>query len=427
MNDATLITLVTLATVTLFMLGMPIFLVIAVWVIGASLVVDFTLANLGVTLFEGLNSFALLALPLFILAGDLMKEAGIAKRLADFAFSIVGWMRGGMALTSVGACGLFAAISGSNSATTAAIGSIMYPELRAHKYDERFAAATIASGGVVGIIIPPSIVFIIYGVLTNLPVGDLFVAGLLPGIVLVLAIQIVAYTMSILNGWGTVLAFQPKKIAIEGLRAYLGIIAIVIVLFGIYSGIFSPTEAAGITVGFTLIAGLLVSRALSVRSLPKVLIRSSQLTAMLAPMVAISVVMQQIFAILGVPAFIESVFASVGGGYYGVLLLCMVIILISGMILESIPNTIIFAPILAPIAIAAGVDPIHFAVIFLVGTAIGFVTPPYGLNLFVASGVTGIPYIRLLKFVLPYLFGLLAAWLIIVLFPFLSEVLKVQR
>ncbi|MGD9868486.1 MAG: TRAP transporter large permease [Hyphomicrobiales bacterium] len=427
MDTSILITLVSLLAVGLFLFGVPIFLVIAVWVIGASLVVDFTLANLGVTLFEGLSSFALLALPLFILAGDLMKEAGIAKRLADFAFSMVGWMRGGMALTSVGACGLFAAISGSNSATTAAIGSIMHPELKAHRYDERFAAATIASGGVVGIIIPPSIVFIVYGVLTSLPVGDLFVAGLLPGILLVAAMQIVAYVMSVRHGWGDVRPFRISGILRAGVQAYLGIIAIVVVLFGIYSGIFSPTEAAGMTVGFTVLAGLLVSRTLTLRSIPKVLVRSSQLTAMLAPMVAISVVMQQIFAILGVPAFIESIFTAVGGGYYGVLLLCMVIILVSGMVLESIPNTIIFAPILAPIAGAVGVDPIHFAVIFLVGTAIGFVTPPYGLNLYVASGVTGIPYVRLLKYIVPYLAGLMIAWFLIILFPQISEVLKVRH
>ncbi|WNJ99589.1 TRAP transporter large permease [Thalassospiraceae bacterium LMO-JJ14] len=426
MDQSTLISLVSLLTFVFFMLGVPIFLVISTWVIGVSLVIDFTLANFGVTLFEGLSSFALLALPLFILAGDLMKETGIAKRLADFAFSVVGWIRGGMALTSIGACGLFAAVSGSNSATTAAIGSIMNPELLKQGYDGRFAAATIASGGVVGIIIPPSIVFIVYGVLLKLPVGDLFVAGLLPGVILVIAMQLTAYLISRVNGWGEIVEFRASNIARAGARAYLGLLAIVIVLFGIYSGIFSPTEAAGITVGFTVLAGMVVTRSMKFRDLPKVLVRSSQLTAMLAPMVAISVVMQQIFAVLGVQEFVNDIFAAVGGGYYGVLALCMVMILVSGMIIESIPNTIIFAPILAPIAASAGVDPIHFAVIFMVGTAIGFITPPYGLNLYVASGVTGIPYLKLVKFVVPYLLALISAWLIIVLVPWFSEVLRVR-
>lgn len=426
MDQSTLIALVSFGAFALFLLGVPIFLVISMWVIGASLVIDFTLANIGFTLFEGLSSFALLALPLFILAGDLMKQSGIAQRLSDFAFSIVGWLRGGMALTTVGSCGLFAAVSGSNSATTAAIGSIMYPELTKQGYDKRFAAATIAAGGVVGIIIPPSIVFIIYGVLMNLPVGDLFLAGLVPGIILVIAMQTTAFVVSWLNGWGDLIGFKPFYVVKSAARAYLGIMAIAIVLYGIYSGVFSPTEAAGITVGFTVLAGLFVARSIRFRDIPDVLIRSSKLTAMLAPMVAISVVMQQIFAVLGVQAFVNDVFATLGGGYYGVLLLCMAIILVSGMILESIPNTIIFAPILAPIAVAAGVDPIHFAVIFLVGTAIGFITPPYGLNLYVASGVTGIPYLRLVQFVMRYLIALIAAWLIIAVWPALTEVIRVQ-
>jgi len=238
--------------------------------------------------------------------------------------------------------------------------------------------------------------------------------------------QTTAFVVSWRNGWGDLIGFKPFFVVKSAARAYLGIMAIAIVLYGIYSGVFSPTEAAGITVGFTVLSGLFVARSIRFRDIPDVLIRSSKLTAMLAPMVAISVVMQQIFAVLGVQAFVNDVFATLGGGYYGVLLLCMAIILVSGMILESIPNTIIFAPILAPIAVAAGVDPIHFAVIFLVGTAIGFITPPYGLNLYVASGVTGIPYLRLVQFVMRYLIALIAAWLIIAMWPALSEVIRIQ-
>jgi C4-dicarboxylate transporter, DctM subunit len=425
MDQSTLIILVTSFTVAQFLLGVPIFLVISTWVLGTSLAIDFTLANFGSTLFEGLSSFALLALPLFILAGDLMKETGIAKRLADFAFSIVGWLRGGMALSTIGACGLFSAVSGSNSATTAAIGSIMYPELKKQGYDSNFSAATIASGGIVGIIIPPSIVFIVYGVLLNLPVGDLFLAGLLPGALLIVAMQVTAYVVSRRNGWGTLVSFQVGNVVKSAFKAYLGLLAIVIVLFGIYSGIFSPTEAAGITVGFTVVAGLFVARSIRFSDLPKILVRASQLTAMLAPMVAVSIVLQQMFGILGVPQFVTEILG-IFDSYYAILFACMAIVLLAGTILESIPNTIIFAPILAPIAVMAGVDPIHFAVIFLVGDAIGFITPPYGLNLYVASGLTGIPYLRLLRSVLPYLLSVILAWVIIAIFPWLTEVIRVQ-
>jgi C4-dicarboxylate transporter DctM subunit len=394
-------------------------LVIAVWIIGISLILDFTLANFSVTLFEGLSSYALLSLPLFILAGDVMRESGVAKRLADFAFSLLSWLRGGMALTSIGACGLFAAISGSNSATTAAVGAIMYPEMKRQGFDEGFSAATIAAGGVVGIIIPPSIVFIVYGVLLGLPVGDLFIAGLLPGIVLIATMQITAYFLSRRNGWGTVFKLDLRQAGRAAIRAYLGIATIGIVLFGIYSGIFSPTEAAAITVGFALLTGL-ASKAFSFKRIPTVFVRSAQVTAMLAPVVAVSIVLQQMFAILGVQSFITSLFDTVTSGYYGVIFLCMAIILLSGMILESIPNTIVFAPILAPIAHGVGVEPIHFAVIFLVGTSIGFITPPYGLNIYVASGVTGISYLRIVKSLLPYILMLLISWVLIVFNPQLS-------
>ncbi len=188
--DGLWISLISIGVSLLFVIGVPIFLVIGFWVIGVSLVIDFTLANIGVTLYEGLNFFGLLALPLFILTGDLINNAGIARRLSEFAYSVLGWLRGGLAMASLGACGLFAAISGSNSATTATIGSIMYPEMRDNGYDKNFAAATAAAGGTVGIIIPPSIIFIVYGFLLNLSISDLFIGGLLPGLIMVIAMQI---------------------------------------------------------------------------------------------------------------------------------------------------------------------------------------------------------------------------------------------
>jgi C4-dicarboxylate transporter DctM subunit len=187
--DGFLIVLVTIGVTILFVLGVPIFLVIGFWVVGVSVIIDFTLANVGVTLYEGLNFFGLLALPLFILTGDLINAAGIAKRLSDFAYSVLGWLHGGLAMASLGACGLFAAISGSNSATTATIGSIMYPEMTKGGYDKHFAAATVAAGGTVGIIIPPSIIFIVYGFLMNLSISDLFIGGLIPGVLMVVAMQ----------------------------------------------------------------------------------------------------------------------------------------------------------------------------------------------------------------------------------------------
>ena len=423
MDQGLLIALVSVAVAGLFIIGVPIFLVIGFWVVGVSLIIDFTLANIGFTLFEGLSFFGLLSLPLFILTGDLIAAAGIARKLADFAHACLSWMRGGLGLATIGSCGLFAAISGSNSATTATIGGIMQPVLEKDGYDGRFAAATAAAGGCVGIIIPPSIIFIVYGFLMNLSISDLFVAGILPGILMVIGMQSVCWFLAKRRGWGTVEALDPKRVLRTARRAYLGFFAIFIVIYGIYSGIFSPTEAAAITVGFCLIAGLLLTREIKFSQIPDILLRSGQLTGMLAPMIAISVVMQQIFGLLGAADAVAGFIGLFGDSEVVVLLVCMVIVMAAGCILESLPVTVIFAPILAPIAMAHGVDPVHFSVIFLVGAAIGFITPPFGLNLFVASGTTGIPYSKIVPFALLYLSGLLVAWMLIAFVPWFSLVL----
>lgn len=419
MTDGTLITLASLFVTVLFVIGVPIFLVIGLWVVACSLVIDFTLANVGSTLFEGLSFFGLLALPLFILTGDLINAAGIAKRMSDFAYSILGFVRGGLGMASIGACGMFAAISGSNAGTTATIGSIMHPEMTKGGYDPEFAAATIAAGGTVGIIIPPSIIFIVYGFLLNLPISDLFIGGMIPGIMMVLAMMLTCYIISKKRNMGNLIKWNLGNITKSALRAYLGFIAIGIVIYGIYSGKFSPTEAAGVTVGFCLLAGIFFTSEFKVREIPNILMRSGQITGMLAPLIAISVVMQQILSLLGAGEVITSWMESLGGKYT-ILLACMLLVLAAGTVLESLPNTIILAPILAPIAYSIGIDPIHFAVVFLIGDAIGFITPPYGLNLYVASGITGIPYFRLVKHALPYLLALTIVWLLVAYFPPLS-------
>ncbi|ANG64017.1 TRAP transporter [Marinobacterium aestuarii] len=417
--DGLWIGLISLGITGFFLLGVPIFLVISFWVIGVSLVIDFTLANVGVTLYEGLNFYGLLALPLFILTGDLINAAGIAKRLSDFAYACLGFMRGGLGMAALGACGMFAAISGSNSATTATIGSIMHPEMKKGNYNEEFAAATVAAGGVVGIIIPPSIIFIVYGFMMNLPIGELFMAGMIPGALMVFAMMVTCYFVSWRNGWGDLIKFSPKRIVKTGAKAWLGFMAMGIVLLGLYTGSFSPTEAAGVTTGFCLIAGLLVTRKFGIKDLPKIMMRSGQITGMLAPLIAVSVVMQQVLSLLGAKAFLTEVITSFGG-FYPILFACMAIVFLVGAVLESLPVTVILAPILAPIAASIGVDPIQFAVIFLVGASIGFITPPYGLNLYVASGMTGIPYLRIVKHVVPYLIALVLTWFAIALIPGIS-------
>ncbi len=448
MADGTLVTLISLGVTFLFMLGVPVFLVIGYWVIGCSFVLGLTLDNMGAELLNVFNKgFALLAMPLFILTGDLINKSGIARRLSDFAYACLGWIRGGLAMASLGACGLFAAISGSNSATTATIGSMLHPEMVKGGYDERFSAATAAAGGTVGIIIPPSIIFIVYGFLMNLPISELFVAGILPGALMVFGMQFACWIICRMNGWGHLIPLQLNRVLKTAFGAWLGFFAIGLVLWGIYTGKFSPTEAAGVTVGFCVIAGLVsypINRIMGARNdippteksfaemfvvegftipeIPSIVIRSAQITGILAPLIAISVVMQQILSLLGAQQTIGDFVTSMGG-YYAVLFTSMVIVFFSGMVLESLPVTIILAPILAPIAASVGIDPIHFSVIFLVGASIGFITPPYGLNLYVASGVTGVPYFRLLRYTVPYLVALLSVWILVSLVPDLALIL----
>ncbi len=453
MTDGTWITLISLGVTFLFMLGVPVFLVIAYWVIGSSFVLGMTLDNIGAALSDVFtDGFALLAMPLFILTGDLINRSGIARRLSDFAYACLGWVRGGLAMASLGACGLFAAISGSNSATTATIGSMLHPEMVKGGYGPRFSAATAAAGGTVGIIIPPSIIFIVYGFLMNLPISDLFVAGILPGVMMVGAMMLACWIVCSRNGWGHLISLELSRVLKTGLGAWLGFFAIGLVLWGIYTGKFSPTEAAGVTVGFCVIVGLLslplyrlmgskdgsrpvsektyqemlVVEGFKITEIPSITMRSAQITGILAPLIAISVVMQQILSLLGAQQVIGD-FVTAMGGYYAILFTAMAIVFISGMILESLPVTIILAPILAPIAHSIGVDPVHFAVIFLVGASIGFITPPYGLNLYVASGVTGVPYFQLLRYALFYLMALFAVWIVIALVPELSTLLLPNR
>jgi TRAP-type C4-dicarboxylate transport system permease large subunit len=451
-DPSTLVTLISIGVTLLFMLGVPVFLVIGYWVIGVSFVLGMPLQNIGGALADVFtDGFALLAMPLFILTGDLINRSGIARRLSDFAYACLGWIRGGLAMASLGACGLFAAISGSNSATTATIGSMLHPEMVKGGYDERFSAATAAAGGTVGIIIPPSIIFIVYGFLLNLPISELFVAGILPGALMVGAMMLAAFLICFTNKWGILIALSPMRVIKTAVGAWLGFFAIGLVLWGIYTGKFSPTEAAGVTVGFCVIVGflslplykimggakgrdvsekrvseMLVVEGFSPLELPSITMRSAQITGILAPLIAVSVVMQQILSVLGAQEVIGGFVTSMGG-YYAVLFTSMAIVFVCGMVLESLPVTIILAPILAPIAHSVGVEPVQFAVIFLVGASIGFVTPPYGLNLYVASGVTGVPYFRLLRYTVPYLVALLAVWLIVALVPQLSTALLPNR
>lgn len=416
-------TTITLAVLALFFLGTPIILAMGLWVVAISYFVqDLSLANVGQTAFFGLSNFALLAFPLFILTGDFILAGGIARRLTEMAHAIVGWIRGGLAMATIVACGFFAAISGSNAATTAAMGQIMIPDMVRRGYDRTFAAATAASGGTVGVIIPPSISYVVYGVVMMVSPGDLFFAGIIPGILMIvsmcLAVRVAAWFKP---AWipRDMVPFSTGRVARTAWEARLGFVAIALLLGGVYMGWFSPTEAAGVAVVYTFLAGWLFTRELSLRQAPQVILRSAQITGLLAPMVAFSVVLQQNVSLLGVAEAVEQFLAGFGERWV-VTAIIMLIILAVGTFFESVPNIIMTAPILAPAAYAVGIDPIQFAMIFIIGDTIGFITMPYGLNLFVASSLSGIPYMRVAVAALWFMVALLVPWTLVAVFPELS-------
>lgn len=380
----------------------------------------FPVENVGFTAFSSINIFPLLAMPLYILTGDLVSAGGISHMFVVLAKSLVGWVRGGLAVTTMVAAEGFAAISGSNSATVAAMGRIMVPELKADGYPEDFAAGTIACCGTIGIITPPSIVFILYGVTAGTSIGDLFIGGVIPGLILVAGMSTAALTVCWSQGHGSTFPFNLKTALKAAWKAKLAFGAIAIILGGIYGGLFTPTEAAGIAVAYCLLAGLFVTREIKVKQLPDIMAQSSGVNGMIAPIIAMAMIFSELLAVTGLPQAGVNFLLSFSGNPTSVMGLVLVILLIAGCVMEATPNILLLTPLLVPVANSLGYHPVHFGVIMVVTLAIGFVTPPLGLNLFVASSVTGVPFTRIAVKAVPYIMALVTGLMIIWQFPLLT-------
>lgn len=421
LGDGTLLWIMTVAIFGLFVTGCPVFLCAAYWSIGASLITGFTLENVGITCYQSISSYALLAMPLFILTGDLIGEAGVARKLSNFSKLLVCRIRGGMALAVQISTTIFSAVSGSNSATVATIGKIMIPEMEKEGYPRSYAATTTAAGGITGIMVPPSLLMIVYAFSANVSVMDMFMGGIVPGILMTMWLMVSSYTTSAKHKWGVIQPFSLKTTFNALLQAHYGIWAIVLILFIIYNGVASPTEAAGVVAAYSFLIGVFLTRGIKFKNIPAVFLSSGRVCGMLSPVIAVSVLLQQNFSIIGVQKMIEVFLLSMGNKYV-ILVTIMLMITLLGSIMESISITIILAPIMAPIALSLGYDPTHFGIIFLTGLCIGFITPPFGLDLFVASGITGEPYGNLIQWVPRYLVVLYIHWIIIALVPILTMI-----
>lgn len=376
--------------------------------------------SLVIKMFETSEHYTLLAIPFFLVAGAFMTTGGAARRLIDFANACVGHVRGGLAIGSVLACMLFAALSGSSPATVAAVGSIAIAGMVRSGYPAEFGAGVISNAGTLGILIPPSIVMVVYAAATEQSVGKMFIAGAVPGLLLGLALIVAVYIIARIKN----LPAQPRASFSEwfsALRKSLwGLLLMVIILGGIYSGMFTPTEAAAVAAVYSAFIALFVYKDMAIKDFPKVMLDSGKMSVMLMFIIANAMLFAHVLTTEQIPQLISQWVLSLGLEPWMFLIVVNLVLLLAGMFMEPSAIILIMAPILLPIAVELGIDPIHFGIIMIVNMEIGLVTPPIGLNLFVASAVTGLPVTRVMKAAMPWLLILLSFLVLITYVPVIS-------
>ena len=408
-----------ISLIILIFIGVPVGIAIGV----STLICFFLYTNTPLVLiaqqcFVGVNSFPLMAVPFFILAGNLMSNGGVARRIMDFANTLIGFVTGGLAMATTFACMIFAAISGSAVATTSAIGGFVIPEMEKRKYARGFSAGLAASAGTIGILIPPSIPLVIYGVVSQESVGDLFLAGILPGILFGIALMVLSYITAKKNNWvGTGEKPTLKKVGKSFIDAFWSLLAPVIILGGIYGGVFTPTEAAVVAVVYCFIIGTFVYKELNLKTLYKTLFDTMVINGQCMFMIGLSMAFANYLSLARVPGKIATTLLGITDNYIILLLIINLFLLVVGCLVDIIPAIIILTPVLLPVVEQLGMDPITFGVMIVANLAIGFVTPPYGPNLFVAAAVARIKMETMLPYVKWMILAMAIALLIITFWP----------
>lgn len=379
-----------------------------------------TVRGLVIKMFETSEHYTLLAIPFFLIAGAFMTTGGVARRLIDFANACVGHVRGGLAIGSVLACMLFAALSGSSPATVAAVGSIAIAGMVRSGYPIEFGAGIICNAGTLGILIPPSIVMVVYAAATEQSVGKMFIAGVVPGLLLGAALMVAIYIVARVKN----LPAQPRASLREWLvalrKSLWGLLLIVIILGGIYSGMYTPTEAAAVAAVYSAFIALFVYKDMGFKDLPRVMLDSGKMTVMLMFIIANAMLFAHVLTTEQIPQLISQWVLGLGLEPWMFLIVVNLMLLVAGNFMEPSAIILIMAPIFFPIAVELGIDPIHFGIIMVVNMEIGLITPPVGLNLFVSSAVTGMPVTKTIKAAMPWLLILLAFLIVITYVPIVS-------
>ncbi|MBG6219888.1 MULTISPECIES: TRAP transporter large permease subunit [unclassified Janthinobacterium] len=376
--------------------------------------------SVALKIFTGIEKFEIMAIPFFILAGNFLTHGGVARRMINFASSMVGHWHGGLALAGVMACALFAAVSGSSPATVVAIGSIILPAMVKQGYPRGFGAGVITTSGALGILIPPSIVMVMYSVSTNTSVGKLFMAGVIPGLMLAMLLGLTTWFLARKNNYPRMKKASWKERFVTFKKSAWGLLLIVIVMGGIYSGAFTPTEAAAMAAVYAFIIAVFVYKDLKIKQVGKVLLDSAAMSAMLLYIITNAVLFSFLMTSENIPQAMAEWITGKGLGVISFLLVVNVLLLLAGNVMEPSSIVLIMAPILFPVAMKLGIDPVHFGILIVVNMEVGMCHPPVGLNLYVASGITKMGISELTVAVMPWLMTMLAFLMLITYVPQIS-------
>ncbi len=371
-------------------------------------------------LFTGIEKFEIMAIPFFILAGNFLTHGGVAKRMINFATAMIGHWHGGLGLAGVMACALFAAVSGSSPATVVAIGSILLPAMVKQGFPSRFGAGVITTSGALGILIPPSIVMVMYAVATNSSVGQLFMAGVIPGLILATMLGLTTFWRAWKNNYPRCPEASLKEKLTSFKDAIWGLALIIIVIGGIYTGVFTPTEAAAMSAVYAFIIAIFVYKDMPLSQVPKILLNSANMSAMLLYIITNAVLFSFVLANENIPHAIADWIVEKDLGVIAFLLVVNVLLLMAGNFMEPSSIVLIMAPILFPVAMKLGIDPIHFGIMMVVNMEVGMCHPPVGLNLYVASGITKMGITELTVAVMPWLLTMLVFLVMITYIPEIS-------